>query len=106
MTAEMKWYIFNEDHSPLCWTIADKTSPALQFDTEFDAVIFLNSVCEAITSGFEDAYVKACIFFYDDGKLNASGWEIAVDQLTGETELVTWRQDANPDVLIKCREEE
>ena len=105
MPVEMKWYIFNEDGEPLCWKIADGSYPALQFDTKYDAVIFANSVVECFGNEYGEFDIKECIFFYDEGKLNASGWECAIDQLTGEEELVKWSITASGDVLVKCRKE-
>lgn len=103
---EMKWYIFNDDGEPLCWKIADGSYPALQFDTKFDAVLFK----ESVENHFEDFYgnmtIKECIFFYDEGKLNASGWEVAINQLTGEEELVTNSFFPSGDVFIKCYKED
>ena len=102
----MRWYIFNEDGEPLCWKIADGSYPALQFDSKLDAVIFANSVIDCFGNEYGKLDIKECIYFYDEGKLNASGWEVAVDQLTGEEELVKWSITASSDVLVKCREEE
>ena len=102
----MKWYIFNDDGEPLCWKIADGSYPALQFDTKFDAVVFINSIVECYGDTYGEFNIKECIFFYDDGKLNASGWEVALDSLTDEAELVKWSITASGDVLIKCRKED
>ena len=71
--AEMKWYIFNsaEDDAPLCWD-----EPCLEFDNEAAAQAFLDAMCNlpCLDDDFHQyAYIKQCIFFYDDGKLNATG---------------------------------
>lgn len=102
----MKWYIFNEDGEPLCWKIADGSYPALQFDTKFDAVVFADSVVECFGDEYGKFNIKECIFFYDEGKLNASGWMCALDPVTGEEHLVVNSIVPSGDVLIKCRKED
>ena len=78
MSAEMKWYIFNsaEDDAPLVWSDKGELGKALEFDTEAAAQVFLDSMRDLPCLDEEfyyNAYIKQCIFFYDDGKLNATG---------------------------------
>lgn len=89
---EMKWYIFNEEDDPLCWVDGNK-APALQFDTQTDAELFLISVQKIYETYYNDAHIKECIFFYDDGKFNASGYVAVKNETTGEVELAKWRID-------------
>ena len=37
MAVEMKWYIFDKDHHPVCWGNEDGDYPACEFDTAEDA---------------------------------------------------------------------
>ena len=87
---EMKWYIFDEcDNSPLCW---DK--PCLEFDTKESAQRFLNSVAATAAIDTDYAVIKQCIFFYDDGYMNATnlicecnGDDIELKELVGDNNV-------------------
>lgn len=76
MSVDMKWYIFNSDKSPLCWATDDGKAPACKFDTEEDAKTFLDALSKipAVADMSTDAEIAHCIFFYDDGTLNVSGF--------------------------------
>ena len=65
---EMKWHIYNTEMSnkPLCWGHA-----ALEFDTEEDAIYFLNSIPNK--GEHLNSYVQKDILFYDNGYINATG---------------------------------
>ena len=65
---DMKFYIFNKNHEPLCWY--DK---ALEFDTFKAAALFLGELDEDFA---EEAVVSECIFYYDGGYLNATNMTI------------------------------
>ena len=67
---EMKWYIFDErDNTPLCWN-----KPCLEFDTKESAKRFLDSVAATAAIDTDYTEIKQCIFFYDDGYMNATNF--------------------------------
>ena len=63
MSIGMKWYIFDKEHHPLCWTEGDEC-PCCEFDTKEDAVAFLEGIraIPAIADEFATAVVENCIF--------------------------------------------
>ena len=77
--ADMKWYIFREEddhHVPLCWA-ENGECPCCEFDTKEDAVAFVEAlkVIPFLDPAFiTDAEIRNCIFYYDDGKRNMSGF--------------------------------
>lgn len=72
---DMKWYIFKVgDHIPLCWAENGKC-PCCEFDTREDAVAFLEAAQSLPTVDIlAAAEIRQCIFYYDDGKRNMSGF--------------------------------
>lgn len=67
----MAWYIFNKDNDrPLCWD-----EPCLEFTTEADAIRFLNALWDipTVADDFSNAEIRQCIYYYDGGKMDASG---------------------------------
>ena len=75
MAVEMKWYIFNQEHCPVCWANSDGDCPACEFDTAEDAQEFLDGILAipAVRDDFAMGEIRECIFFYDGGKTNMSG---------------------------------
>ena len=77
----MKWYIFNDEHEPLCWD-----GQALEFDTKESAERFLHSHTDIMYDGYEgycEAFgvvIKECIFYYDGGYVNATNKIIVYNQ--------------------------
>lgn len=79
--ADMKWYIFNTeyDNVPLCWGETDVTTgefqnPCLEFDTEEAAQRFVNAIQNIpfMADELGEMEIRHCIFYYDDGKMNAT----------------------------------
>lgn len=68
------WYIFSEDEHPMCWGDETFGNPCLEFHTEESAIRFRDAVLAIpfLTDVFATAQVKHCIFYYDDGKLDAT----------------------------------
>ena len=91
MAVEMKWYIFDADHHPVCWANADGDCPACEFDTVEDAQTFLDGILAipAVADDFATAEISECIFFYDDGKTNMSGLRPVANG--DDIELERWR---------------
>lgn len=83
----MKWYIFNDEHEPLCWD-----GQALEFDTKEAAERFLHSHTDIMYDGYEgycEAFgvvIEECIFYYDGGCVNATNKIVIYDQ-DGENHL-------------------
>ena len=78
MVRDMKWHIYNMNHEPLCWD--DK---ALDFDTQQDALRFINSINGKINDeDFSDDnfVIVEDILYYDGGYLNATGCVVEVDE--------------------------
>ena len=74
--ADMKWYIFKiGDHVPLCWA-ENGECPCCEFDTREDAEAFFDALQDIpfVASEFAAAEIRQCIFYYDDGKRNMSGF--------------------------------
>ena len=67
---DMKYHIYNRSIplQPLC-----DEGGALEFDTEEDALFFINSVIENTDFNMEDAYIAHDILFYDGGYIDATG---------------------------------
>lgn len=66
---DMKWYIFHKiEKVPLC----DSLNQAFYFDTKQDAENFLISLNEE-KDIIENAIIRKCIFYYDNGIVNATG---------------------------------
>ena len=91
MSIGMKWYIFDKDHHPVCWSNEDGDCPACEFDTKEDAQAFLEGILTipAVANDFAAAVVENCIFFYDDGKINMSGLRPVANG--DNIELERWR---------------
>ena len=69
----MAWYIFSPDNYPLCWA-EDGESPCLEFENEISAKRFLQEAQKLdMLEDIDKAIVKECIFYYDGGKMNATG---------------------------------
>lgn len=78
MVKEPKWYIFNKEFEPLCWE--DK---ALEFDTYEDAKIYLRSAIKESSHSddfWDDVQIIECIFYYDDGYIDGTGYIIEWNQ--------------------------
>ena len=89
MTAEMKWYIFDKNHHPLCWAEGDEC-PCCEFDTVEDATAFMDG-CKNLPCADDlgTMEINECIFFYDGGKRNLSGY---IPVANGDdVELERWR---------------
>ena len=91
MAVEMKWYIFDADHHPVCWSNDVGDCPACEFDTAEDAKAFLDGILAipAVADDFATAEISECIFFYDDGKTNMSGLRPVANG--DDIELERWR---------------
>lgn len=91
MIAEMKWYIFDEYYQPLCWAEGDEC-PCCEFDTAKDAAAFVDG-CKNLPCADDlgPMEIKECIFFYDGGKRNMSGF---IPVANGDdVELERWRDE-------------
>ena len=91
MAVGMKWYIFDADHRPVCWSNDAGDCPACEFDTVEDAQAFLDGILAipAVADDFATAEISECIFFYDDGKTNMSGLRPVANG--DDIELERWR---------------
>ena len=89
MAVEMKWYIFDKNHHPLCWAEGDEC-PCCEFDTQNDAERFHDACLDLPNSeDLGEMIVEECIFFYDGGKRNMSG---LIPVANGDDiELEEWR---------------
>ena len=65
----MEWYIFHKTEKvPLC----NSANQALYFDTKLDAENFLISLNKE-KDIIENAIIRKCILYYDNGSVNATG---------------------------------
>ena len=72
---EMKWHVFNKHNQPLTWD-----GEAIEFDTEKDAKHFVSSCIWNWPNLInDDIEIKNCIFFYDGGHINLSGYIVDED---------------------------
>lgn len=67
---DMKYHIYNEFHpgQPLC-----ENGKALEFDTEEDAIFFMESIIKNTDFDMTGAYIVADILYYDGGYIDGTG---------------------------------